>query len=132
MGIWSRNRDLYDRWSADVTADDASQDYRNGPNTFGWIVEIDPVDSRQNPVKRTALGRFAHEDCRASRAREDDNLFLIWVMTRVENIFISLSLTTNGAKKDRNRGYAAGDKYMDHGKLYAAKFNADGAVNGLS
>jgi len=40
-------QDLYDRWSADVTADDASQDYRNGPNTFGWIVEIDPVDSRQ-------------------------------------------------------------------------------------
>lgn len=120
-------QDLYDRWSADVTADDASQDYRNGPNTFGWIVEIDPVDSRQNPVKRTALGRFAHEDCRASRAREDDNLaFYMGDDSRGEYIYKFVS-DYKWSEKDRNRGYAAGDKYMDHGKLYAAKFNADGS-----
>ena len=120
-------QDLYDRWSADVTADDASQDYRNGPNTFGWIVEIDPVDSRQNPVKRTALGRFAHEDCRASRAREDDNLaFYMGDDSRGEYIYKFVS-DYKWSEKDRNAGYAAGDKYMDHGKLYAAKFNADGS-----
>ncbi len=58
---------MYDRWNADVKAAQATQDYRNGPNTFGWMVEIDPFDGRQNPVKRTSLGRFAHEDsaCRA-------------------------------------------------------------------
>ncbi|MCZ4142116.1 hypothetical protein BZG17_30465, partial [Escherichia coli] len=61
------SQDLYDRWNADVKAAQATQDYRNGPNTFGWMVEIDPFDGRQNPVKRTSLGRFAHEDsaCRA-------------------------------------------------------------------
>ncbi|MFW1771731.1 alkaline phosphatase PhoX, partial [Acinetobacter baumannii] len=55
-------QDLYDRWNADVKAAQATQDYRNGPNTFGWMVESDPFDRRHNPVKRTSLGRFAHDD----------------------------------------------------------------------
>lgn len=29
--------------------------------------------------------------------------------------------------KDINGGYAAGDKYMNSGKLYVAKFNNDGS-----
>ena len=134
-------QDLYDRWSADITAGDASKDYRNGPNTFGWIVEIDPFDSRQNPVKRTALGRFAHEDCRASRAREDDNLaFYMGDDSRGEYIYKFVS-DYKWSENDRNGGYAVGDKYMDHGKLYVAKFNADGSgqwielsygINGLN
>ena len=120
-------QDNYDRWSANASATTEKEDYRNVPNNFGWIVEIDPFDSRQNPVKRTALGRFAHEDCRASRLREDDNLaFYMGDDSRGEYIYKFVS-DQKWNKRDINGGYAAGDKYMNHGKLYVAKFNNDGS-----
>lgn len=119
-------QDMYDRWNASVVGASASVDYRNIPNTFGWIVEIDPFDSRQDPVKRTSLGRFAHEDCRTSRAIEGQNLaFYMGDDSRGEYIYKFVSDAKWDAK-DVNGGYAAGDKYMNSGKLYVAKFNSDG------
>ncbi|MDM1756890.1 MULTISPECIES: PhoX family phosphatase [Acinetobacter] len=120
------SQDLYDRWNSSITADKATQDYRNSANTFGWIVEIDPFDNRQNPVKRTSLGRFAHEDCRASRLIEGENLaFYMGDDSRGEYIYKFVS-DAKWSAKDINGGYKAGDKYMNSGKLYVAKFNSDG------
>nr|WP_174506723.1 PhoX family phosphatase [Acinetobacter sp. Marseille-Q1620] len=120
------DQDLYNRWTADASGNNATEDYRNGPNTFGWIVEIDPFNGGQHPVKRTALGRFAHEDCRASRLIEGENLaFYMGDDSTGEYIYKFVSDAKWDAK-DINRGYDAGDKYMNNGKLYVAKFNEDG------
>ncbi|HIE0669151.1 PhoX family protein [Acinetobacter nosocomialis] len=119
-------QDLYDRWNADVKAAQATQDYRNGPNTFGWMVEIDPFDNRQNPVKRTSLGRFAHEDSACRAVAGQPIAFYMGDDSRGEYIYKFVS-TVVWDTKDINGGYAAGDKYMNSGKLYVAKFNNDGS-----
>ena len=120
------SQDLYDRWNADVVANLATEDYRNGPNTFGWMVEIDPFSRSANPVKRTSLGRFAHEDS-ACRAVEGEPLaFYMGDDSRGEYIYKFVS-SANWDSQDVNGGYTAGDKYMNNGTLYVAKFNSDGS-----
>ncbi|MGQ1541356.1 PhoX family protein [Acinetobacter baumannii] len=120
------SQDLYDRWNADVKAAQATQDYRNGPNTFGWMVEIDPFDRRHNPVKRTSLGRFAHEDSACRAVVGQPLAFYMGDDSTGEYIYKFVSTATWDAK-DINGGYTAGDKYMNAGKLYVAKFNNDGS-----
>lgn len=120
------SQDLYDRWNADVKTASASSDYRNGPNTFGWMVEIDPFDGRQNPVKRTSLGRFAHEDSACRAVAGQPLAFYMGDDSRGEYIYKFVS-DAKWDTKDINGGYRAGDKYMNAGKLYVAKFNNDGS-----
>ena len=120
--------ELYGRWNAEKlgASTDGSDDYRNAPNTFGWVVEIDPFNPASTPKKRTALGRMAHEGCWLGPVTP--GMPLVWYMGcdgRNEYIYKFVS-KANWSTADATGGLAAGDKYMDEGTLYAAKFNADG------
>ncbi|MBL8692281.1 MAG: PhoX family phosphatase [Rhodospirillaceae bacterium] len=117
---------LYGRWNAEAVGAGPADDYRNAPNTYGWVVEIDPHAPTSVPRKRTALGRFAHEG--AWPAVPKAGRPLVWYSgddSRGEYIYKYVS-TANWDPADATRGLAAGDKYLDNGKLYVAKFNADG------
>ena len=124
-------QNAYARWLTKISPEasaTAATDFRNSINTFGWIVEIDPFSASQRPVKRTALGRFAHEDCRVSRAIAGQPLaFYMGDDSQGEYIykFVSDALWD---PRDVNGGYAAGDKYMNNGKFYVAKFDFNEAT----
>lgn len=120
---------LFRRWDARATAGgSATTDWRNEPNQFGWVVEIDPYNASSTPRKRTALGRMGHEGCWPG-------LFVAgrkpaWYMgddSRREYLYKFVSNTAwvaaDATASDR---LSIGDKYLDAGTLYVAKFNADG------
>ena len=121
--------DLYDRWNANVVSSSPAQDYRNVANTFGWVVEIDAYDAAAVPKKRTALGRFAHEAAVANKPVVGKPLAIyMGDDSRGDYIykFVSSALWSAADAYPANR-MAVGDKYLDAGTLYAARFNADGS-----
>lgn len=120
--------DRYGRWNAEVrgTSTDGSDDYRNGPNTYGWNVEIDPFSPTSTPKKRTAMGRFAHEGAWPAKAVAGKPIvYYMGCDSRNEYVYKYVS-TAVWDPADATRGLAAGDKYLDNGKLYAAVFSEDG------
>ncbi len=121
--------DRYARWIISQTAAaDATGDYRNELNTYGYMVEIDPYDKTASICKRTSLGRFAHESGVFGMAIAGKPLAVyMGDDSRGEYIYkyVSTSAWDAADAKTSNR-INTGDKYLDSGKLYVAKFAADG------
>lgn len=118
--------DLFVRWNTAITGGTASEDYRNVFNTFGWVVEIDPFNPESTPVKRTTLGRFAHEGAWPAPAVKGQPI-VIYTGDDSRNEYIYKYVSDAlWDESDINGGLAAGAKYLDKGRLYVAKFNADG------
>lgn len=118
--------DEFIRFDASIKAGSAIEDYRNEPNTFGWIVEIDPFDPDSAPVKRTHLGRFAHEGVVFAPAVEGEPVVCYsGDDARFEYIykFVSEEVFATG----RTDG-----SILDRGTLYVAKFNDDGSGEWLA
>jgi secreted PhoX family phosphatase len=120
---------LFARWNAMKlgASADGSDDFRHVANTFGWVVEIDPFDPASTPKKRTALGRFAHEGAWPGPVIPGKSL--VWYQgcdSRNEYIYKYVS-NALWDPSEANRGLAAGDKYLDDGKLFVARFHADGS-----
>ncbi len=116
----------FTRWNIAPMGASAAADFRNEPNTFGFNVEIDPLSS-STPAKRVAMGRFAHEGAWCGLPVVGRPLaFYMGCDSRNEYIYKFVS-TANWDERDIGGGIAAGDKYLNEGKLYAAKFNADGS-----
>ena len=120
--------DKYARWDISQGTGAASADYRNELNTFGYIVELDAYDKNKTARKRTALGRFAHESAAFGKPVVGQPLAVyMGDDSRGEYIYKFVS-AANWAAADANPTdrVTTGDKYLDSGKLYVAKFNSDG------
>ncbi|MEJ8573021.1 PhoX family phosphatase [Microbaculum marinum] len=104
----------YHKWDARF---DTSK-HPNEPHRAGWIVEIDPSDPGSTPVKRTALGRFKHENAAATLAPDGRVVVYMGDDERGEFIyrFVSSAPYVPGADTSR---------LLDEGQLYVARFNDD-------
>ncbi|MGE4240419.1 PhoX family protein [Ramlibacter sp.] len=123
--------DLYARWniSQTGTSTDGTDDYRNEMNTYGYMVEVDAYAPAAAARKRTALGRFAHEMGMFGLAQAGKPLAVyMGDDSRGEYIYKFVSTASwDAADASPANRMAAGDKYLDAGRLYAARFNADGS-----
>lgn len=99
----------------------SDMDYVNEENRFGWIVEIDPFDATQKPVKRTALGRFKHEGVAMVEGQGGRVVAYMGDDQRFDYIykFVSADNWKQMRKQGRNP--------LDEGSLYVARFNDDGS-----
>ncbi len=92
----------------------------NEPNRAGYVVEIDPRDPNATPKKRTALGRFKHEN--VACVVNHDGRVVVYMGDDERGEFI-YRYVSNGV-------YAPGletDSLLDDGTLYVAKFHDNGA-----
>ncbi len=104
-------------WAKEDERFDISK-HPNEPNRAGYVVEIDPRDPTTTPKKRTALGRFKHENaevvisagCRIVVYMGDDE--------RGEFLYRFVSDDTYSADRDHS-------DLLNKGRLYAARFNED-------
>jgi secreted PhoX family phosphatase len=90
----------------------------NEPHRAGYIVEIDPADADSTPVKRTALGRFKHENAACVVAADGRVVVYLGDDERGEFLYKWVS---------RDIYVPGGDTstLLEDGVLHVAKFNDD-------
>lgn len=115
----------YDWHKFDPRFDLSNASYANEENRFGWVVEIDPMNGSQIPVKRTALGRIKHENAELVVGQGGRVVVYMGDDERFDYIYKFVS------DSNWRSLLARGISPLDQGKLYVAKFNDDGTGNWL-
>ena len=97
----------------------------NEPNRAGYIVEIDPADPNSTPKKRTALGRFKHENAELVIAENGHVVVYLGDDERGEFLYKFVS-AGKYSEMGNNRDL------LEDGDLFVARFNADGSGKWLA
>ena len=111
-------------WGTYLTCEETTDNYLDPTqpaNNYGWVVEIDPYQELSAPTKRTAMGRFSHENV---AYMADANKRVAFYMGDDSTPGCIYKFIPDRAYSDTNR--FANLDLLDYGTLYVARFNADG------
>lgn len=112
-------------WGTYLTCEETTDNYIDPTQPeegYGWVVEIDPLNQLTGmPVKRTALGRFDHENT-AYMVDANNNVAIYMGDDGTPGCIYKFIPTAKYNPANR----AANANLLDAGTLYAAKFNANG------
>jgi hypothetical protein len=97
----------------------------NEPNRAGYIVEIDPLEPTSTPKKRTALGRFKHENAEVVINGDGKVVVYMGDDERGEFLYKFISSGTYAVGADNS-------SLLESGDLFVAKFNDDGTGEWLA
>jgi secreted PhoX family phosphatase len=127
---WGARKTGWTRWAEF----DQRFDARKHPHEFhrfGWVVEVDPMDPNSTPVKRTALGRAAHEGAWVAVTKDGRAVVYSGEDARFEYIYKFVSRDRIAPAGNGQTAAQANATLLDHGTLYVARFNADGSGDWL-
>jgi len=88
---------------------------------YGWIVEIDPANPKDYGTKHTWMGRYRHEAVGVRAEAGKPLAFYSGCDRRGGHLYKFVSRDRVQNPKDRQNS-----QLLEHGMLYAAKFQADG------
>jgi secreted PhoX family phosphatase len=123
---WGMRKDGAYQWEKFDPRFDAVKN-PNEPNRFGWVVEVDPMDRESIPVKRTALGRAAHEGAWVGVTRDGRAVVYSGEDARFEYIYKFVSRDKIAPASAGRTAAQTNRELLDHGVLYVARFDADGS-----
>lgn len=114
-------------WGTYLTCEETTDNYWDPTQPeegYGWVVEIDPYDPNSTAVKRTAMGRFDHENTAYMLDENNRAAFYMGDDGTPGCIYKFIpSKPYDPANRVNNLGL------LDEGTLYAARFNDDGTGN---
>jgi uncharacterized protein len=122
---WGIRKNAWYRWAEHDTRFDTVRT-PNEPNRFGWVVEVDPMDPTSTPIKRTALGRAAHEGAWVAVTKDGRAVVYSGEDARFEYIYRFVSRDKIAPEANGKTVAQANATLLDHGTLYVARFDADG------
>ncbi|MDF0545678.1 PhoX family phosphatase [Sphingobium sp. H39-3-25] len=118
-------------WGTYLTCEETTDNYLDPTQpaiNYGWVVELDPYgEILPQAVKRTAMGRFSHENVAYMADANNRTAFYMGDDSTPGCIY---KFVPDRAFNSSNR--AANTDLLDYGTLYVAKFNADGTGNWIA
>jgi len=114
-------------WGTYLTCEETTNNYWDNTQPevgYGWVVEIDPQNPNSTAVKRTAMGRFDHEN---TAYMVGENNRVAFYMGDDGTPGCIYKFVPSKPYDPSNR--ANNMNLLDEGTLYAARFNDDGSGN---